>query len=160
MAVKGNSTYRYAVLGAGRQGTAAAYDMALRGQAQSVVIGDYDLSVAQASAARVNDLLEHHHEGRPIVTAAQVDAGNHQALVEFLRDVDSFLSAVPFVFNLGVTRAAIEARASMCDLGGNTALVCQQLQFIQAEAAVLALSVRPGAGYRYYLDGLCLEFTG
>ncbi|MFN8456581.1 MAG: hypothetical protein U0401_18255 [Anaerolineae bacterium] len=34
-------------MGAGRQGTAAAYDMALRGQAQSVIIGDYDLTVAQ-----------------------------------------------------------------------------------------------------------------
>jgi hypothetical protein len=42
--------YRYAVLGEGRQGTAAAYDMALCGQAHSVV-SDYDLAVAQTAPA-------------------------------------------------------------------------------------------------------------
>lgn len=145
MADKSNSTYRYAVLGAGRQGTAAAYDMAQRGQAQSVVIGDYDLAAAQAAAVRVNDLLEQHHGGKRIVTAAQVDARDHQALVDFLRDIDSFLSATPFVFNLGVTKAAIEARASMCDLGGNTALVRQQLQFTK-EAEAAGISLIPDCG--------------
>ena len=140
--------YRYAVLGAGRQGTAAAYDMALRGQAQSVVIGDYDQAIAQAAADRVNRLLtETPGLGATpvIVTAAQVDAKDQRSLVNFLQGVDSFLSAVPFVFNLGVTQAALEARASMCDLGGNTDLVREQLSFTAAAEAA-GISLIPDCG--------------
>jgi len=140
--------YRYAVLGAGRQGTAAAYDMALRGQAQSVVIGDYDRAIAQAAADRVNRLLTQTPglgAAPVIVTAAQVDAKDQRSLVNFLQGVDSFLSAVPFVFNLGVTQAALEARASMCDLGGNTDLVRQQLSFTAAAKAA-GISLIPDCG--------------
>ena len=140
--------YRYAVLGAGRQGTAAAYDMALRGQAQSVVIGDYDQAIAQAAADRVNRLLTQTPglgAAPVIVTAAQVDAKDQRSLVNFLQGVDSFLSAVPFVFNLGVTQAALEARASMCDLGGNTDLVRQQLSFTAAAKAA-GISLIPDCG--------------
>jgi lysine 6-dehydrogenase len=65
--------------------------------------------------------------------------------VIFLQGVDSFLSAVPFIFNLGVTRAAIEARASMCDLGGNTDLVREQLRF-SPEAEAAGISIIPDCG--------------
>ena len=46
--------YSYAVLGAGRQGTAAAYDMARWGDAHHVILADYDLEVAHRAAERVN----------------------------------------------------------------------------------------------------------
>ncbi|MFB0535451.1 MAG: hypothetical protein ACETWR_10755 [Anaerolineae bacterium] len=39
--------YTYAVLGAGRQGTAAVYDMARWGDARGVILADYDLEVAR-----------------------------------------------------------------------------------------------------------------
>jgi len=45
-------SYTYAVLGAGRQGTAAAYDMACWGDAGRVVLADYDLEVARRAAER------------------------------------------------------------------------------------------------------------
>jgi lysine 6-dehydrogenase len=137
--------YRYAVLGAGRQGTAAAYDMACCGQARSVVIGDYDLAVAQASAERVNRVLAKTGGPAGLVSAAQVDARDHAALVKFLGEVDSFLSAVPFGFNLGVAKAAIAARANMCDLGGNTHLVREQLNLTR-EAEAAGISLIPDCG--------------
>ena len=46
--------YTYAVLGGGRQGTAAAYDMAVWGEAERVLVADIDTDVAEASARRVN----------------------------------------------------------------------------------------------------------
>jgi lysine 6-dehydrogenase len=139
--------YRYAVLGGGRQGTAAAYDMALRGNAHSVVIGDYDLSAAQASADRVNRLLAETGDSERMIriSAVRVDARDHEALVTFLNEVDSFLSAVPFGFNLGVTKAAIEAKANMCDLGGNTDLVREQLR-LHPEAEAAGISIIPDCG--------------
>jgi saccharopine dehydrogenase-like NADP-dependent oxidoreductase len=42
--------YRYAVLGAGRQGTACAYDMIKFGEADEVLLADQSLEVAQAAA--------------------------------------------------------------------------------------------------------------
>jgi lysine 6-dehydrogenase len=49
--------YTYAVLGGGRQGTAAAYDMARWGDAERVLIADISLEAAHASAGLVNDLI-------------------------------------------------------------------------------------------------------
>ena len=49
--------HKYAVLGAGRQGTAAAYDMARFGHASKVTIGDDDLRRARRAASHVNRLI-------------------------------------------------------------------------------------------------------
>ena len=94
----------YAVLGGGRQGTAAAYDMAKFGDASQVLIADVSLEAAQASAARVNHLV-----GKEIAQAHQLDVSDHDQLCDFLGPVNSFLSAVPYWHNPAITRAAIEA---------------------------------------------------
>ena len=47
--------FTYAVLGAGRQGTAAAYDMARWGDARRVVVADQELAVAQRAAQPLVD---------------------------------------------------------------------------------------------------------
>ena len=133
-------SFNYAVLGAGRQGTAAAYDMAKFGDAALVKIGDASLAAAEKSAARVNQLLN-----RDVARPCQLDVTDENALVELLVDVDSFLSAVPYWFNPGIAKAAIKARASMCDLGGNTGLVFEQLKLDQA-AAEAGISLVPDCG--------------
>ncbi len=128
-------SYTYAVIGAGRQGTAAAYDMARLGDAARVKIADADLEAARRAAERVNRLA-----GREVAIPFTVDATDAAALRAFLADVDSFLSAVPYWLNPGIARAAIDARASMTDLGGNTDLVRQQLTLSpEAEAAGIAM---------------------
>ncbi|MCR4405529.1 MAG: saccharopine dehydrogenase NADP-binding domain-containing protein [Anaerolineae bacterium] len=132
--------YNYAVLGAGRQGTAAAYDLAKHGDAARVVLADANLEQARAAAQRVNALL-----GTDSAEAAQVDVTEHAAVVRVLRDIDAFLSAVPYYYNLSITRAAIEAGASMCDLGGNTDIVRQQ-QALDAEAKAKGISIIPDCG--------------
>jgi lysine 6-dehydrogenase len=65
--------------------------------------------------------------------------------VEFLRPVDSFLSAVPYWHNPGITDAAIEARACMTDLGGKTDLVLGQLER-SAEARAAGITIIPDCG--------------
>lgn len=127
--------YIYAVLGSGRQGTAAAYDMAKFGDAKKVLIADIDLEAARKSAARINRLI-----GKDIAAAHQVDVTNTTQLKAFLGQVDSFLSAVPYWHNPGITRAAIESKANMTDLGGNTDLVREQMKLgPQAQAAGVAI---------------------
>lgn len=132
--------YTYAVLGSGRQGTAAAYDMARWGDARCVILADLDLEVARRAAEWVNALLD-----ASIAEPIQVDVTDLEAVERLLTGVDAFLSAVPYVYNLEITRAAIQARAHMCDLGGNTEIVRQQHGF-DAEARAAGISVIPDCG--------------
>ncbi len=116
------STYRYGILGAGRQGTAAAYDLVVRGEAASVTLADIDLSAARRAAERVNRLT-----GTERATAAQLDVTDHAALVAFLQPLDAFIAAVSYKLNLRIAEAALEAGTSMCDLGGHTATALAQI---------------------------------
>jgi lysine 6-dehydrogenase len=133
-------SFVYGVLGGGRQGTAAAYDMAKFGDAKQVLIGDISLEAAQKSAARVNKLI-----GAQVAEARHVDVTNHDQLKAFLDPVDSFLSAVPYWNNPGITRVAIEAKSSMTDLGGNTDLVREQMK-LSPQAKEAGIAVIPDCG--------------
>jgi lysine 6-dehydrogenase len=132
--------YTYAVLGAGRQGTAAAYDMARWGDARRVILADRDETIAQKAAARVNGLL-----GQAIAAPVLVDVDDQAAVEGLLSDVDACLSAVPYFYNLGLTQAALQASAHLCDLGGNTEIARQQHGF-DAQARAAGLSVIPNCG--------------
>jgi lysine 6-dehydrogenase len=133
-------SYNYAVLGAGRQGTAAAYDMARWGDARHVILADYDIEIARNAARRVNAQI-----GDSVAEPAQVDATDLKALSRLLSGVDAFLSAVPYYYNLDITRVALEAGASMCDLGGHTGIARQQHAF-DAQARAAGISVIPNCG--------------
>jgi lysine 6-dehydrogenase len=133
-------SYIYAVLGAGRQGTAAAYDIACWGDAQRIILADQSLEAAQRAARRVNTLA-----GRPVAEAHRFDASQPQSAAALLKGVDAFLSAVPYYYNLGLTEAAIQARASMADLGGNTSIARQQHTFDQP-AREAGISIIPDCG--------------
>jgi lysine 6-dehydrogenase len=116
------SSYRYGILGAGRQGTAAAYDLVVRGEAASVTLADIDGSVAQRAAERVNRLT-----GRDCARAVSLDVTDRASLVAFLQPLDAFIAAVSYKLNLRIAEAALEAGTSMCDLGGHTATALAQV---------------------------------
>jgi len=130
----------YGVVGGGRQGTAAAYDMARFGDADKVMIADIDGGAARASAKRVNGLI-----GKDVAEGLALDVTDRSELEAFLAPIDSFLSAVPYWLNPAITEAAIQARASMCDLGGNTDLVREQLK-LDAAAVDAGVAVVPDCG--------------
>jgi lysine 6-dehydrogenase len=134
--------FRYAVLGAGRQGTAAAYDLARFGDADMLLMADQSLEQAQRAAARVNSLI-----GREIARASQVDVQNTASVVRLLKDarIAVFISGVPYFFNLALAHAAIEASAGMCDFGGHTDQVRQQLA-LDAEAKAAGITLIPDCG--------------
>lgn len=132
----------YAVLGAGRQGTAAAFDLAVRGGAARVILADLNPDGADACAARVNAL-----SGRNACMAAGLQVDDEAALQAFLADhgVDAVVSAVPYGLNLGVARAAIAAGAHVCDLGGNMAIVEAELA-LDDQARERGVCVVPDCG--------------
>ena len=134
------SKYIYAVLGSGRQGTAAAYDLAKFGEAKKIIMGDVLESTAVKSAKRINQLI-----GREVAAAQKLDVSNGAALAESLAGVDIALSAVPYYYNLEITKACLAAGASLCDLGGHTGVVRQQLA-LDAEAKAAGVSIVPDCG--------------
>ena len=132
--------YTYAVLGAGRQGTASAYDMARWGEAKRVILIDRELAFAERAAQRVNQLI-----GAKVAEASQVDVTDMPALEDALNGVHAFVSAVPYYYNLDITKVAVKVKACMCDLGGNTDIARQQHAF-DAQAKQAGISIIPDCG--------------
>ncbi len=120
--------YVYVILGAGRQGTAAAYDLGRFGDARAVTLADRSPALARQAADRVNALLA--REGREAVAAAwphAVEAADEAAARALLRGGDVALSAVPYFFNVALTEWAIAEGTHLVDMGGHTGVVREQL---------------------------------
>jgi lysine 6-dehydrogenase len=62
-----------------------------------------------------------------------------------LHGVDACLSAVPYYYNLGITKVAIGLGVNLCDLGGNTDIARQQHTFAEA-ACQVGISIIPNCG--------------
>lgn len=133
-------SYRYAVLGSGRQGIAAAYDLARFGDAESVTLCDADPESARRGAQRVNTLLNTKQ-----ACAVAVDVTDGHRLLKVLQGQHATVSAVPFHYNLGITEVAIEAGSSLVDMGGNTEVVRRQLA-LDDRAKAKGVSLIPDCG--------------
>lgn len=132
--------YHYLILGAGRQGTAAAYDLARFGQARRITLADMQLETAVAAAHRVNQLI-----GREVAVGQSLNVTDTAALHALMQDADAALSAVPYYFNLAITQAAIASQTHLCDMGGHTGVVQQQLA-LDAAAQAAGVSIVPDCG--------------
>src|ERR1700758_2936761 len=121
-------------------GSAAAFDMARQSQVASVTLADSDFKRAKAVAARVNTI-----NGDKKVRAAELDAADEKSAAKLMRGHDAVLSAVPYFLNLGLAKAAIEARCHFADLGGNNTVVRQELA-LSAKAEKSGVAIAPDCG--------------
>jgi lysine 6-dehydrogenase len=128
------------VIGSGMMGSAAAYDMARQPQVQAVTLADSDLKRAREVAARVNRIVDEKK-----VRAVQLEAGDEKAAAKLMRGHAAALSAVPYFLNLGLARAAVEARCHFADLGGNNTVVRQELK-LSKKAAQRGVAIAPDCG--------------
>jgi len=133
-------TFSYIILGAGRQGIAAAYDLARFGEASRVTLADVERERAQVAAARVNQLA-----ATNVADAIALDVRDENAVRRILKGYNVALSGVPYFYNLALTKAAIDSRVSFCDFGGNTDLVRQQ-HALDPEAKRAGVRVVPDCG--------------
>jgi lysine 6-dehydrogenase len=128
------------VIGSGMMGSAAAFDMARQSQVDAVTLADSDLKRAKDVAARVNRITA----GKK-VRAVALDAGSQSAATKVMRGHDAALSAVPYFLNLGLAKAAIEARCHFADLGGNNTVVRQELA-LSSKAEKSGVAIAPDCG--------------
>jgi lysine 6-dehydrogenase len=120
----------FAVLGAGMQGTAAAYDLAKFAGPTKIKMADRHLNHADKNSRRVNDMV-----GKAICEPHALDALNPAELKPFLEDVDVILSCLPFWMHPKIAEVAIATKTNMVDLGGNTEVSMQTLKMDDAAKA-------------------------
>src|SRR5690242_7169929 len=103
------------VLGAGRMGHGAVYDLVHNSpDVDRVTVADFHLDKARAVASAV---------GTAKVDARQIDTSDNLASLDLMRGHDSVISCVNYWYNESLSRAAIEAGSNFCDLGGNNYVV-------------------------------------
>jgi lysine 6-dehydrogenase len=127
---------RMLVLGAGLQGSACAYDLLQNPAVREVRLADLHVGALPPFLAP--------YSGERLIPTP-LDVRDREAVLALMRGADAVACALPYYFNLEMTRLAIEAGAHFCDLGGNTEIVFQQ-KALDAEAAARGVSVVPDCG--------------
>jgi lysine 6-dehydrogenase len=124
------------VLGSGRMGLGAAFDLAHSTDVKVVTVADIDLERARAVAETLKS---------DKVKPALVDVANDRQVTELMRGHDAAVSCVVYHHNLRLARAAIEARVNFCDLGGNNSVVAEELALDEA-AREAGINIIPDCG--------------
>ena len=124
------------VLGAGRMGHGAVYDLARQNDVDGVTIAD---EVAER-AARVASSV-----GGGKTKPVHIDVTRHDDVIELMRGHDAVLSCVVYKLNEQLARAAIAAGTNFCDLGGNNDVVDAELA-LDADARAKGVNVIPDCG--------------
>jgi lysine 6-dehydrogenase len=127
---------RMLVLGAGLQGSACAFDLVQQERVSHVTLADIQ---PERAAGFVKTFA-----GKKL-TLAKLDVQDPAALAALLAGHVAVLNALPYYFNLDVTRAAVAAGLHYADLGGNTEIVFNQKK-LDADARARNVSVIPDCG--------------
>jgi len=122
------------VLGAGRMGYGAVFDLARQPDVERVTVAD-----------AVLDRARHMATLSPKVEAVQLDVSDDDAVVDLMRGHASAISCVNYWYNEKLARAAIAAGTNFCDLGGNNTVVDAELA-LDAEAKAAGVNVVPDCG--------------
>ena len=130
---------KYCIIGSGRQGTAAAYDIISHGAPESLTVIDSNNHNLEKCKDKIKKLTNFD------VDIINIDINNENRLIKSLLDIDIFLSSVPYKFNIYLTDVAIKSKTSMVDLGGHTNNVIKQLEKSK-EAKEAGITIVPDCG--------------
>ena len=125
------------LLGAGMMGRAIAYDLARTPDVPEVVVADKESS-------KVKSLMDWVGSGK--LKADRVDVRKSSEVIPLMKGCRVAISAVPYFFNFGLARAAVDAGVSFCDLGGNLETVLQELE-LSTEAKQKGITIIPDCGF-------------
>ena len=131
---------KYCIIGTGRQGTAAAYDLLVHAEIEILTLLDCDQNSINECLKKIDSVSNGVKIQQFIIDFNKIDQ-----LKLLLGSVDIFLSSVPYKYNLMLTELAIETTCSMVDLGGHTGNVIKQLNF-DNEAKKKGITIVPDCG--------------
>ena len=136
---------RMLVLGAGLQGSACAYDLLRQPNVDRVTLADLQPGRAASFVKRAGGGRGRGAGTGKRLALARLDVKDAKRLRPLLERHDAVLCALPYYFNLAVTKAAVAAGIHCADLGGNTEIVRQQKK-LHAVAKRKGISVIPDCG--------------
>jgi lysine 6-dehydrogenase len=128
---------RMLVLGAGLQGAACAYDLLQNPAIGEVHLADRERGALPGYLADWGD--------SPRLKRIALDVRDHGAVRRAMDGVHAVMCALPYYFNLDMTRIAIDAGVHFADLGGNTEIVVAQ-KALDALAGAKGITVVPDCG--------------
>ena len=129
----------YCVIGSGRQGTAAAYDIVRFGSPSKLTIIDNNEDNLKRCESIIKELTDFE------IDKLVLDIQDKEKILLALKDVDIFLSSVPYPLNPYLTDIAIESKTHMVDLGGHTQNVIKQIKR-SSEAKDAGITIVPDCG--------------
>src|SRR2546423_795864 len=122
------------VLGAGRMGFGAAFDLARQEDVDVVTVADVDADRARQVASLI---------GSPKVRPVHLDVAlGQEGVARAMGGHAAAISCVNYWYNEMLARAAIDAGTNFCDLGGNNAVVDAELA-MDASAKQAGLNIIP-----------------
>ena len=130
----------YCIIGTGRQGTAAAYDLLMYADISNLLLLDNNQESIDKCLYKIHSL-----KSKANIITDIIDFKDIKNLKDKLRTVDIFLSSVPYRYNLMLTEVALETSCSMVDLGGHTGNVIKQLEY-DKKAKEMGITIVPDCG--------------
>ena len=129
---------KFLVVGAGKQGSACAFDLLQQPGTRQVILADRDVGHLPA-------FLDPWKGTGKALEPLRLDLGDAKAVATAVARADAVLSAAPYYFNYELAKAAVQAGVHFADLGGNTELVVRQ-KTLHEEAVRRKVSVVPDCG--------------
>lgn len=117
-------------------GGAVVFDLAQRDEVESILVADVKLEAAR----RVVETFAPGH-GKAI----KLDASGEEHLGRVFEGYDVVVSAAPYRFNFYLAKAAMAGNCHFCDMGGNNAVVEQELG-LDGVAKRAGVSIVPDCG--------------
>lgn len=129
----------FVIVGSGRQGISIAYDL-LRDSNHYVTIVDIDKNYLDEAVNKLSKISNTEN-----LKSIVADVSDSKSMLNILTSTDVMISAVPYKFNLNLTKIAIESNTSMVDLGGHTNIVREQLS-MDKDAKAAGITIVPDCG--------------
>tara|TARA_Y100001970_G_scaffold140417_1_gene172817 strand:+ start:4042 stop:5202 length:1161 start_codon:yes stop_codon:yes gene_type:complete len=130
---------KFVIVGSGRQGISVAYDL-LRDSNHNVVMVDIHEDFLNQALNKISAISNSQN-----LKGIVADVSNSNKMLAILSDADVMISAVPYKFNLDLTKLAIKSKTSMVDLGGHTNIVREQLS-MNKQAQESGITIIPDCG--------------
>ena len=130
---------KFIIVGSGRQGISVAYDL-LRDSNHNVVMVDIHEDFLNQALNKISAISNSQN-----LKGIVADVSDSNKMLEILSDADVMISAVPYKFNLDLTKLAIKSKTSMVDLGGHTNIVREQLS-MNKQAQDSGITIIPDCG--------------
>ena len=127
---------KFLVVGAGRMGYAAVYDLIRSPRVEQVIVADRD-------ASQVKDLVDKLSDSK--IVPVELDVSKIDEVVELMSRCDVCISCVDYHYNYELAKAALKAGIHFCDLGGNEQTVAKEF-LLNDLAKERGISIIPDLG--------------